>query len=144
MAYDRYLDDLKEAHYNKTPPPTRPSWLAVKRGKKTDAVANLRAPIADKDSIVSASPDPEALSTGLGNYSMVTLDNWAEMYDISNPHGFIRPHKVAAIEGAFVGRQVGWSPGGEWCVVVGNNNRALIYQRWAKDNKVSTPGHSVV
>ncbi|KAK5653867.1 hypothetical protein OQA88_7791 [Cercophora sp. LCS_1] len=144
ITYSRYIEDLKEAQQIKIAPPIKPSWLSVKRGKKHDAAANLRAPIADKDSMVSASPDPDTLFTGIGQHTKITLDNWAETYDISNPQGLIKPHKSAGIEGAFVGRQVGWSPEGEWCVVVGNNNRALIYQRWAKDYKVSTPGNSAV
>ncbi|KAK3352356.1 WD40-repeat-containing domain protein [Lasiosphaeria hispida] len=139
--YNRYMSELKEAQKDKAlPPPQKPSWLLVKKNKKPDSAANLRNAGADKDSMVSASPDPEGVTT-LG-HNQKTLAEWAEMYDTSNSHGLIKPHKSVAIDGAFVGRQVGWSPEGEWCVVVGNNNRALIYQRWAKDAKASTPGAS--
>ncbi|KAH6631639.1 WD40-repeat-containing domain protein [Chaetomium tenue] len=136
----------------------KPAWLMVKRGKKTAATntaahtaaggegntPSLRsfvmsggASAADKESMVSASPDPESVSTGLG-YSKETLQAWAEMYDLSNPVGYIKAHRTLQIDGGFVGRQVGWSPEGEWCVVVGNGNRALIYQRWAKEKGVAT------
>lgn len=143
LSYSRYMEELKEAQTNKagTPPPQKPSWLMVRKpreNKKPDTASSLRNAGADKDSMVSASPDPEAV-TSLG-HNQKTLSEWAELYDTANPHGLIKPHKSVAVDGAFVGRQVGWSPEGEWCVVVGNNNRALIYQRWAKDNKLSTPG----
>jgi len=140
LSYSQYMNDLRESQSNRAfPPPLKPSWLLVKKTKKPDATNNLRNTGADKDSMVSASPDPESV-TSLGQHNQKTLTEWAEMYDTSNLHHQIKPHKSVAVDGAFVGRQVGWSPGGEWCVVVGNNNRALIYQRWTKDNKVSTPG----
>jgi polycomb protein EED len=128
----------------------KPSWLMVKRGKKTpanavaaqaaaggDGTSSLRSfALGDKESMVSASPDPESV-TGLG-YSRETLQAWAEMYDLSNPVGLIKAHRTLQVDGGFVGRQVGWSPEGEWCVVVGNGNRALIYQRWGKEKGVVT------
>jgi polycomb protein EED len=99
----------------------------------------------DKESMVSASPDPDStaaasITCDLG-YNQKTLTEWAEMYDMTNSHGLIKPHKMVGVDGAFVGRQVAFSPEGEWCVVVGNANRALIYSRWPKDStKASTPG----
>lgn len=128
----------------------KPSWLVVKRPKKTaaaamaDTASSMRSfPISaagagDKESMVSASPDPESATTVLG-HTRETLQAWAEMYDLSNPVGYIKPHRALQIDGGFVGRQVGWSPEGEWCVVVGNGNRALIYQRWGKEKGVATP-----
>ncbi|KAK0619890.1 WD40-repeat-containing domain protein [Immersiella caudata] len=141
LSYSQYMHDLKQAQADKSfPPPVKPSWLLTKKTKKPDAAASLRKEGADKESMVSASPDPE-LVTSLGQHNQKTLSEWAELYDTTNLHRLIKPHKAVAVDGAFVGRQVGWSPGGEWCVVVGNNNRALIYQRWAKEaTKVSTPG----
>lgn len=146
----------------------KPAWLMVKRGKKAVGVSNAVAQAAagegtpslrsfvmgggggagasgsagaggagDKESMVSASPDPESVVTGLG-HSKETLQAWAEMYDLSNPVGYVKAHRTLQIDGGFVGRQVGWSPEGEWCVVVGNGNRALIYQRWAKEKGVAT------
>ncbi|KAK4126358.1 WD40 repeat-like protein [Parathielavia appendiculata] len=128
----------------------KPSWLMVKRAKKTpanavatqtaavgDGTSSLRSfALADKESMVSASPDPES-GTSWG-YSRETLQAWAEMYDLSNPVGYVKAHRTLGIDGGFVGRQVGWSPEGEWCVVVGNRNRALIYQRWGKEKGVGT------
>lgn len=131
----------------------KPSWLVVKRGKKAptntaaavaqaaavgDGASSLRSFGLDKESMVSASPDPEGGSGGAAlGYSKETLQAWAEMYDLSNPVGYVKPHRTLQIDGGFVGRQVGWSPEGDWCVVVGNGNRALIYQRWGREKGVA-------
>lgn len=165
-SYNRYMAELKEAQKGGrvavvengggggedkdkdkvlVPVVQKPSWLMVKRGKKTaaamvaDNASSLRsfAVGGDKESMVSASPDPEGV-TPVG-HSRDTLQAWAEMYDLSNPVGYIKPHRALQVDGGFVGRQVGWSPEGEWCVVVGNGNRALIYQRWGKEKGVATP-----
>ncbi|KAK4231268.1 WD40-repeat-containing domain protein [Podospora fimiseda] len=155
-AYKKYMAEL-EAQYSQHNKVVnglqRPGWLTTKRSKKPaadpsakgdaankgDTAIGLRsfAATGDKDSMVSASPDPESATTW--GYNQETLQAWSEMYDMSNPVEFIRPHRVLTIDGSFVGRQVAWSPEGEWCVVVGNNNRALIYQRWQKDKGPGTP-----
>jgi len=176
--YGTFMDELKEAQKAGKPltgegaAVQKPSWLVVKRGKKTAAAGSASAAVAaahaaavgdgtaslrsfaaasvaasvaggggggDKESMVSASPDPENAANnaaGLG-YSRETLQAWAEMYDLSNPVGYVKAHRTLQIDGGFVGRQVGWSPEGEWCVVVGNGNRALIYQRWGKEKGVA-------
>lgn len=153
-SYASYMAELKAAQKagrllengngnNGAPVVQKPSWLVAKRSKKTAGVAAVAAAAAgapsvsgDKESMVSASPDPESF-TVLG-HSQRTLQEWAEMYDLSNTVGGIKAHRTLQIDGGFVGRQVGWSPEGEWCVVVGNGNRALIYQRWGKDKGVAT------
>ncbi|KAK4238085.1 WD40-repeat-containing domain protein [Achaetomium macrosporum] len=160
-SYRQYMAELKEAQREGRPLTgengvPKPSWLLVKRGKKTttttaataaaavqavvgDGTSSLRSfavsVAGDKESMVSASPDPESVTT-LG-HTKETLQAWAEMYDLSNPFGYVKAHRTLQIDGGFVGRQVGWSPEGEWCVVVGNGNRALIYQRWGKEKGVA-------
>ncbi|KAJ4300475.1 hypothetical protein N0V88_003150 [Collariella sp. IMI 366227] len=134
--YSRYMEDLREA-----------------RGKGKAAASGVAAVVGGWDrefevvcvewwggmgSMVSASPDPESAATVLGGHSKETLQAWAEMYDLSDPVGYVKAHRSLQIDGGFVGRQVGWSPEGEWCVVVGNGNRALIYQRWVKEKGVAT------
>lgn len=155
-SYAKYMADLKEAQKAGRLPRhegggnnsngagagapaavQKPSWLTVKKSKKPVATAPAASVGMDKESMVSASPDPESV-TGLG-YSQRTLQEWAEMYDLSNPVRSIKAHRSLQIDGGFVGRQVGWSPEGEWCVVVGNGNRALIYHRWGKEKGVATP-----
>ncbi len=93
--------------------------------------------------MVSASPDPEGAggtgstsgaSADLG-YTEKMMEEWRETYDTSDARSWIKPHRsvpTVVHEPNFVGRQVAWSPNGEWCVVVGNNNRVIVYQRWAK------------
>ncbi|KAH8889800.1 WD40 repeat-like protein [Thozetella sp. PMI_491] len=152
-AYNNFIRALKDPSRDRTAPLGRPSWLTVRKPrepKKGDVITNLRHATAtgDKDSMVSASPDPEGVGgtsmgapsgatgvTGDLGYSQKMLQEWEEMYDTSDPHGMIRPHRAintVVNEANFVGRQVAWSPGGEWCLVVGNNNRVIIYQRWAE------------
>lgn len=72
---------------------------------------------------------------GLGGYTQKQLDEWHDQCDITDSHKEIKPHKTVTVDGKgqhFVGRQVAWSPEGNWCVVVGNSNRAMIFQRWGK------------
>ncbi|KAK3318340.1 WD40-repeat-containing domain protein [Apodospora peruviana] len=158
-AYDRFMEELRDYAESPDPkalpPPDKPAWLQVKKNpapKKTTVVgtsSSLRFGSTvngggggndggDREvstaALVSASPDPDSVA-GLGGYNKRTLDEWAELYDITNSHRPIKPHRIAAMEGTFVGRQVAWSPEGDWCVVVGNFNRVLIYQRWPKDMK---------
>jgi polycomb protein EED len=174
-AYREYMAELREAHRLGKPLTgegaavvQKPSWLAVKRGKKpaaasaastnagtgrdvTPSLSGTNPSVTpaggatDKDqqppsasSIPSASLDPDTLAAAaqLG-WSRDTLQAWASMYDLSNPVGYVKAHRTLQIEPGFVGRQVGWSPEGEWCVVVGNGNRALIYQRWGKEKGVA-------
>ncbi|KAL1838345.1 hypothetical protein VTJ49DRAFT_2776 [Mycothermus thermophilus] len=162
-AYREYMADLREAQRAGKPltgegaAVQKPSWLTVKRGKKPaanlstttaatgtgrDFTPSFRSSFAggvDKDSMVSASPDPENVAATQLGWGRDTLQAWASMYDLSNPVGYVKAHRTLQIEPGFVGRQVGWSPEGEWCVVVGNGNRALIYQRWGKEKGVAVP-----
>ncbi|KAI5466563.1 WD40-repeat-containing domain protein [Mariannaea sp. PMI_226] len=65
-------------------------------------------------------------------FSAETLQSWADKYSLDNPHKALHPHKIEPSTANFVGRQAAWSPGGEWCVVVGSDNQAMVFQRWAK------------
>ncbi|KAK0629759.1 WD40-repeat-containing domain protein [Bombardia bombarda] len=132
-AYERYMADVKAFQAGKRmTPPEKPSFLQVKKGKKPESSA-----------VVSASPDPQSIPNATAvSYNQVTLSEWAEMYDTTNSHGMIKPHRTVAVADypvSFVGRQVAWSTEGEWCLVVGNNNMILICQRWGRDTKGSTP-----
>ncbi|CAK7208076.1 hypothetical protein SEUCBS140593_000001, partial [Sporothrix eucalyptigena] len=65
-------------------------------------------------------------------YNQETLDDWNGKYNTNDPHVLVKPHKTETTKGlSAVGRQVAWSPEGEWCVVVGSNSRVMILQRWA-------------
>ncbi|KAM7188216.1 WD40-repeat-containing domain protein [Rhypophila sp. PSN 637] len=144
--YNRFidaLDDHEEANKSKEtpngrppPPPEKPHWLLVKKGKAPNprAVTGGAGGAGGKNSMATASPDPDNV-IGLGGYNQRTLTEWAEMYETGNPQALIRCHKQNTIDGSFVGRQVAWSPEGDWCVVVGNQNNAILYHRWGKDTK---------
>ncbi|CAK7269227.1 hypothetical protein SEPCBS119000_003462 [Sporothrix epigloea] len=65
-------------------------------------------------------------------YNQETLDDWNSKYNTNDPHMLIKAHKTETTKGiSAVGRQVAWSPEGDWCVVVGSNSRVMILQRWA-------------
>ncbi|CAK7564840.1 MAG: hypothetical protein SEPTF4163_002743 [Sporothrix epigloea] len=65
-------------------------------------------------------------------YNQETLDDWNSKYNTNDPHTLVKAHKTETTKGlSAVGRQVAWSPEGEWCVVVGSNSRIMILQRWA-------------
>ncbi|KAJ9131177.1 Polycomb protein esc [Pleurostoma richardsiae] len=130
-AYQEFIETLTNPARDKTVPVPRPSWLqpVVHRKKVGDAVSKLKD-ASDRDSMTT-SPDPDIPTT---EYSAETLASWKSKYDMSDPHGFMKPHKTEQFGSAtFVGRQVAWSPDGEWCVIVGSRNLAVILQRWAKD-----------
>ncbi|EGX94676.1 hypothetical protein CCM_02947 [Cordyceps militaris CM01] len=65
-------------------------------------------------------------------FSAETLESWAAKYSMEDPHEPVKAHRTESSASTFVGRQAAWSPGGEWCVVVGSSNTALVLQRWAK------------
>ena len=134
-TYHEFMTALNNPKKDKDSHLERPPWLTFKQPKKPNTMARVRDP-SDKDSMVSvgASSDPDS-GAALG-ITHDSISNWDELYGISHPHDHpIKPHKIVGVSGEskFVGRQVAWSPGGEWCVVVGNQNRALIFQRWAKE-----------
>ncbi|KAL5614431.1 hypothetical protein BROUX41_004536 [Berkeleyomyces rouxiae] len=55
---------------------------------------------------------------------------WESMYDISNPLRPLQPHWQCGVAGnPRVGRQVAWSPSGEWCIVSLNRNTAFFMER---------------
>lgn len=134
--YSRFMDALHAYEEGLGPKPDKPHWLPIKKEKPPTNHRGVTgtAGTGDKNSLASASPDPDNV-IGLGDYNQRTLTDWAEMYGTGNPQNLVRCHKQNSIEGGFVGRQVAWSPEGDWCVVVGNSNNAVLYHRWGKDTK---------
>jgi len=139
-AYNEFMAALKDPKRDPSVKVERPSWLpakAPKKAEKMDSISKLKE-VSDLDSTRSevATPDPEV---GL-EYSADVVANWESMYGVSQPHKHpLKPHKTITFakdlhrEAAFIGRQVAWSPDGDWCIVSGTSNRALFFQRWAKD-----------
>lgn len=85
--------------------------------------------VADGEEAAAAAP----VDLALAMFGEDTMKDWEEKYAMRTPDAMIKPHRVEAIKGGtIVGRQVAWSPRGDWCVVVGSNNRAIILHRWAE------------
>lgn len=145
------LDRLKAYHDFTNPPvkfdtggPTatvRPAWLQLSHPRRTGPSHNskkLPGPVRDCNDLPATTPsgdEPPSNNTPstLKPYTSETVLAWESRYNVDSPYKPLKAHKVEAFGmSSFVGRQVGWSPGGEWCVVVGSSNVALILQRWSK------------
>jgi len=84
--------------------------------------------------VLAAQADEDVKSTKLlRDFSQDTVNTWESRYNADSPHRHLKAHKVESVKiQHFVGRQVGWSPDGQWCVVVGSANLAMVLHRWAK------------
>ncbi|OIW31756.1 WD domain-containing protein [Coniochaeta ligniaria NRRL 30616] len=141
-AYHEFMTALKDPKRDKTVPIERPSWLPAKAPKKEkgDAVSKLRDPGDQYDAASeAATPDPGVAEPAM-EFGPDVVAHWEGMYGVSQAHRQpLKAHKTHAVtkdlhrEAIFIGRQVAWSPDGDWCIVSGNSNRALFFQRWAKD-----------
>ena len=137
LAYREFMEMLKDPNRDRSKPVPHPSWMRLVKGRppKTDSNKGRNAG-ADKDIPSAFRADAIRLSEEIGDYNAETLETWASRYSQEDPHEPLKAHKTESSSANFVGRQAAWSPGGEWCVVVGSSNQALILQRWA--NKGST------
>ncbi|GKU07556.1 unnamed protein product [Fusarium langsethiae] len=135
VAYREFMEALKDPGRDKSKPLPHPSWMRPVKGRpKTDSKGRHGG--GDKDVPSTFRADAIRLSEEIGDYNAETLETWASRYSQDDPHEPLKAHKTESSSANFVGRQTAWSPGGEWCVVVGSSNQALILQRWA--NKGST------
>lgn len=135
VAYREFMEALKDPGRDKSKQLPHPSWMRqVKTRSKTDSKGRQGG--GDKDVPSTFRADAIRLSEEIGDYNVETLETWASRYSQDDPHEPLKAHKTESSSANFVGRQTAWSPGGEWCVVVGSSNQALILQRWA--NKGST------
>ncbi|KAF4952384.1 hypothetical protein FGADI_6816 [Fusarium gaditjirri] len=137
VAYREFMEVLKDPNRDRSKPVPHPSWMRLVKGRppKTDSNKGRNGG-ADKDIPSAFRADAIRLSEEIGDYNAETLETWASRYSQEDPHEPLKAHKTESSSANFVGRQAAWSPGGEWCVVVGSSNQALILQRWA--NKGST------
>ncbi|KAH8719045.1 Polycomb protein esc [Beauveria bassiana] len=132
-----------------------PTWLkAIIPRQRADMFGRIKgvkekravtAPNSARQSSVSSSRGgggggggaPASVSSAGGaeettpEFSAETLESWASKYSMEDPHEPVKAHRTESSAATFVGRQAAWSPGGEWCVVVGSSNTTLILQRWA-------------
>jgi polycomb protein EED len=157
-VYSKYMNALKDPDVDKSSL-RLPSWLKpVIRRPKADTFSRVRGFGTDRESRASAqvaqtrqsgqfaqtdsAPQSPALHPTQREgstkpkeegqeLSSETLESWASRYSTQNPQEPLRAHRTESSTANFVGRQAAWSPGGEWCVVVGSDNMTLILQRWA-------------
>ncbi|KAF5969961.1 extra sex combs [Fusarium coicis] len=138
LAYREFMEVLKDPNRDRSKPVPHPSWMRLVKGRppKTDSNKG-RSGGADKDIPSAFRADAIRLSEEIGDYNAETLETWASRYSQEDPHEPLKAHKTESSSANFVGRQAAWSPGGEWCVVVGSSNQALILQRWANKGSAS-------
>ncbi|KJZ78103.1 hypothetical protein HIM_02740 [Hirsutella minnesotensis 3608] len=125
-AYRDVMKAMSDPHRDKSKAVQLPYWLKpVIPRQRADGMGKLRAQGSDRDSTASGTVD------GL-DLAPETLDSWSSKYSMEDPQEPLKAHRAESSSTNFVGRQAAWSPGGEWCVVVGSSNTALLLQRWAK------------
>jgi polycomb protein EED len=127
----------------------RPAWLKPIHHRKAEGGSQKDRASTDGVQQINQDLNESASKLLLKEYSSETVTNWESRYSSWNPHGLVKPHKEELVNKynkerkrvaySFVGRQVAWSPAGEWCVVVGSQNLAVILQRWAPDRDKVTP-----
>jgi polycomb protein EED len=146
----------KGAHGEKGRPteiPKRPPFLVPfrhrNRGSMLSAVSRVRetSPTDSSSSHHTGTENTHAFHSGGNSHPTASInthglsgrdlakskENWAKRYNIGNEWTNIAPHREEAVKTLdFVGRQIAWSNGGEWCVVVGSEGAMAIFERWAK------------
>ncbi|OAQ74439.1 embryonic ectoderm development protein [Purpureocillium lilacinum] len=122
-AYREVMERLCNSRQDKTTEQL-PSWLRSVR-RKSEAGGRF----TPKNKAASASP-VQGCSVNGRNISSETMESWTTRYSMEDPQRPLLAHKTVSAPDKFVGRQVGWSPGGEWCVVVGGSV-VLMLKRWA-------------
>lgn len=139
IGYHNFMTDMKDEERDKTQPVHRPSWLQpIKHRKQADAISKLKD-VSDRDSVTSGrtgSMDVETHGDLSSSYTQETLESWEGKYDMTRVEDAIKAHCTSKLTiKDFVGRQVAWNATGEWCVVVGSKNLAIVLQRWEKKDK---------
>lgn len=143
-VYHDLMATLNDPDRDKSKPIRLPSWLKpVMPRAKADAMGRVKGMGSDKDSVVSgqtaqSESNGSKAKDGVTEFNAETLESWASRYSLEDPNEPLKAHKTESSSANFVGRQAAWSPGGEWCIIVGSSNTALVLQRWNK----RTPAHS--
>lgn len=123
---------LRDPRRDKSKAVQIPGWLKpVAPRQRADAGARFRTLGSDRESMASGQADG-------GDFSPEALESWASRYSMEDPQKPLWAHKMESSSANFVGRQAAWSPGGEWCVVVGSSNTTLVLQRWDKRAAAAT------
>jgi polycomb protein EED len=137
-----------EAEKNRDPAalPKRPQWLNPGRTRKKDQLGRLRPESSPVESLATSSSahttSSDAAAASFEAETAASKKSWEKKYFMGDSQQGLgskreetrglEPHKTETIlRYSITGRQVAWSPGGEWCVVVGSPNVVSVFQRWA-------------
>lgn len=144
-AYHDVMGDLRDPERDRGRPTPLPTWLKpiIPRQRadmfgrvKAKRHAAVPASVSTRQSSTSSRGGAQGSAGGAEEtapeFSAETLASWAAKYSMEDPHEPVKAHRTETSASTFVGRQAAWSPGGEWCVVVGSSNTTLVLQRWAK------------
>ena len=125
-AYKRFIQDATDPERDWSKPLARPSWL---RKWKDEGTREIEKPDGDP------SLKSKHLAILQSEFNARTLDWWESCYNMHNPSCRLKPHKQESITPSrnVMGRKVAWSPGGQWCVMVGSGNSATLLRRWKTD-----------
>ncbi len=108
-----------------TPDADLPFTVVAARGGKKTGPGGKQA----KNQAAAAAPPPADAQSPGG-----TLAKPGRRHDISDPFAEIHAHSTIFVKRkGFVARQVAWSVGGEWMVVVGEMATVAIFGRWEGD-----------
>ncbi|UPL02663.1 hypothetical protein LCI18_013597 [Fusarium solani-melongenae] len=141
MTYREFMEALKDPARDKSKPLPHPSWMRPVTRRKAEGNKSRHGAVDKEASVAGQSDGARSTATEeIGEYNAETLETWASRYSQEDPHEPLKAHKTESSSANFVGRQAAWSPGGEWCVVVGSSNTALILQRWATKPAAKTSG----
>lgn len=150
-AYRDFVEKMNDPDRDRSVPLRPPPWLkpivhrnrADGQNKRRQALLNRSVNPSTQGSQTDSRNGSQP-SEGAAAFTAETLESWAGKYSMEDPHEPLRAHRTENSMKNFVGRQAAWSPGGEWCVIVGSSNFALISQRWAKKTapKRSEPARS--
>lgn len=112
----------------------RPYFLKTKQKPKGGGGAISRVRDTSPSGSASSRQSAESLEGPISNVDWEkTLLGWKEAYDVGDVTRELVAHREVKVGDAriapFTGRMVGWSVGGEWCVVVGSAGSLAVFGR---------------
>ncbi|KAK2630508.1 hypothetical protein QTJ16_001328 [Diplocarpon rosae] len=115
--------------------PKRHPFLRPFQPRNRGGAGRGRGSIARSESASSqqTADSQESGPKGKVNWAQSRRD-WAARYGMQEPLVKLPSSSEVALKGIDItGRQVAWSVGGEWCVVVGSHGNIVVFHRWGKE-----------